>query len=165
MLPLSEPTYFIFHGLLNRFPSVGSFPVEMVYFIWKPMEMSNVEEILLDPHLDGLPFSLSIDTEPTSGRWSNWILVFFMFSPLSMWRLIVLTSIYAMDLWMEHIFPKRIIKILQDLGQLSLVPGGKLFPLKTSPSYPDFEYPTWLKISWPNSFSHLNVQFVPQDLE
>lgn len=103
---------FIFHGLLNRFPSVGGFPVELVYFIWNPMEISNIEEILLDPHLDALPFALSMDTEPTSGRWSKWILVLFMFSPLGMWRLIVLTSIYATDLWMEHIFPKRIIKIL-----------------------------------------------------
>lgn len=129
------------------------------------MEISNVEEILLDPHLEALPFSLSMDTEPTSGRWRNWILVIFMFSPLGMWRLIVLTSIYATDLWMEHVFPKRIIKTCQDLGQLSLIPGGKLFPIKTSPSYPDSEYPIWLKISRPNSFCHLNVQFVPQDLE
>ena len=27
---------FIFHGLLNRFPSVRGFPVELIYFILKP---------------------------------------------------------------------------------------------------------------------------------
>lgn len=40
-----------------------------------------------------------------------------------------------------HIFPKRITKILQNLGQLSLVLGGKLFPIKSPSPYPISEYP------------------------
>lgn len=56
---------FIFHGLLNRFPSVRGFPVELIYFIPKPHGEKKFR-ILFDTHLTALPFPFSVDAEPTS---------------------------------------------------------------------------------------------------
>ena len=47
---------FIFHGLLNRFPSVRGFPVELIYFILKPHRDKKSRSDLFNRYLKALLF-------------------------------------------------------------------------------------------------------------